>query len=103
MATGAPKERPLSCALLCAEAAVLRGVGGILRRGHRVRVSHGTELCHRRVSLRRMQPSRCSRTSGNTCTQNDSIVLNLQSLQRGMGANLMYHTTRFDIRPGGCG
>ena len=50
-----------------------------------------------------MQPSRCSRTSGNTCTQNDSIVLNLQSLQRGMGANLMYHTTRFDIRPGGCG
>ena len=29
--------------------------------------------------------------------QNDSIVLNAQSLQRGIGANLSFHTTRFDI------
>ena len=33
--------------------------------------------------------------SGNN--QNDSIVLNAQSLQRGIGANLAFHTTRFDV------
>lgn len=36
------------------------------------------------------------------CNQNDSVVLNLQSIQRGVGANLAFHTTRFDIHPPYC-
>ena len=31
------------------------------------------------------------------CNQNDSIVLNKQSVERGLGCSLSYHTTRFDI------
>ena len=31
------------------------------------------------------------------CNQNDSIVLNQNSVQRGLGCSLSYHTTRFDI------
>ena len=42
-----------------------------------------------------MQAKRPDSYSGNN--QNDSIVLNAQSLQRGMGANMAFHTTRFDV------
>jgi hypothetical protein len=38
----------------------------------------------------------CTRTR---LAPNDSIVLNLQSLQRGIGANLNFHTTPFKIHP----
>lgn len=31
------------------------------------------------------------------CNQNDSIVLNQNAVQRGLGCSLSYHTTRFDI------
>lgn len=33
------------------------------------------------------------------CNQNDSIVLSRQSVQRGLGLSLAYHTRRFDIHP----
>ena len=36
-------------------------------------------------------------TSTATNNQNDSIVLNKQSVERGLGCSLSYHTTRFDI------
>lgn len=31
------------------------------------------------------------------CNQNDSIVLSRQSVERGLGMSLSYHTTRFDV------
>jgi DNA-directed RNA polymerase beta subunit len=33
------------------------------------------------------------------CNQNDSVVLNRQSVQRGLGMSLSYHTERFDVHP----
>lgn len=33
------------------------------------------------------------------CNQNDSIVLNRQSVERGLGMSLSYHTRRFDVHP----
>lgn len=60
--------------------------------------SNGPELCNCCVSFHPLciLTGRIHKANGG-CNQNDSIVLNQQAIERGLGSSLSYHTTRFDI------